>query len=259
LGYLHGIFSIGSLLAPIIAYGLLRHTDWRGVHYAVAAASILSALLISLLARGSGISGAVTALREKTLDIADLAEYMKSKRNLILALTGLLAALAQTGLLAWIVRYMAVRFDAAELGALSISAYWLCATINRFCLSQVIRRAPMKFFAIGAVLYAALLVAGVLSESPVIMTVMVGASGLVSGQFVPGLVSQCAVGYEGKTTLTTSFIMIVMGIGRIVAPLMMAFASTQVSFAFGMMIPAATAIAAAASGWLVVLRSKEQS
>jgi len=253
LGYLHGVFGVGSLLAPLLIFWMLRHMDWRGVHYYVAAFSLLAALFVLLLKLRSGKAGTEEATREKTLSMESLAEYLKNKRSIILAITGFLAAFAQTGLLAWIVRYLAVQFGTDDFGAAALSAYWLGATVNRFCLSQLTARAPWKYFAIGTVLFAALLVAGVMSESPFVLTVMVGASGLVSGQLVPVLVSQSAVGHEGKTTLTTSFILIVMGVGRAAAPLLMAIVSTQISYVAGMMVPAATAIAAGACG-LVTLK-----
>jgi fucose permease len=143
---------------------------------------------------------------------------------------------------------MTIRFDAAELGRLSFSAFWLCATVNRFCLSQIIKRAPVKFFVLGAALHGVLLIVGVFSGSAIVLCVMVGSLGFVGGHFIPVLVSECAVGYEGKTTFTTSFVMFLLGVSRIAAPLLMAFASTRVSFVFGMMIPAASAFAAAACG-----------
>jgi len=145
----------------------------------------------------------------------------------------------------WIVRYMTLRYDAAELGALSITVFWVCATANRFLLAQVIKRAPMKFFALGAFLSAVLVFTGVISGNPVVLCVLMGVLGFCCGHFVPVLVSESAVGYEGRTTFTTSIIMFVMSVGRIVAPIMMAYTSTHISLDLAMMLPVVAALVTA--------------
>ena len=67
---------------------------------------------------------------------------------------------------------------------------------------------------------------------------------------MPVLISQSAAGYEGRTTFTTSIIMFVMCCGRIVAPIMIAYISTQISLTLGMMLPVFAVLAAALCGSL---------
>jgi len=248
LGYLHGFFGVGSLIAPLAVLWLLRFTDWRGVHFAIAALSVVAALFVLILTHGSGKSGAKTASHERTMNKDDLLGYLRDRRVRILAFAGVFSALAMSGVALWIVRYMAVRFDAPELGSLSFSAFWMCATANRFFLSQIVGRAPMKFFILGAVLCGVFVAVGVLSANPIVMCVMAGASGLACGHFVPVLVSESAAGYEGKTSLTTSFVMFIQGASRIAAPIIIAFASVKVSYEFGMMTTVVAAAAAAVCG-----------
>jgi hypothetical protein len=81
---------------------------------------------------------------------------------------------------------------------------------------------------------------------------MVGAIGLSGGHFFPVLISEFAMGYEGKTSFTTSFMMFISGFARIVTPVFIAYTSTQISHAFGIMIPAVAAFVSAGCGWLVV-------
>jgi MFS family permease len=52
VGYLHGLFGVGCLLMPLLIYLMLRHTDWRGIHYILAAVSLMTASAIFLLMRG---------------------------------------------------------------------------------------------------------------------------------------------------------------------------------------------------------------
>jgi len=252
LGYLHGLFGVGSLLTPLLFMWLLRRTDWRGIHYILAAATMLAVLFIYLMVRGRGGKESGPVIREHIFTRADLFEYLRVRRNVVLALSGFFSTLTLTSVMVWIVRYMTLRFGDAELGALAFSAYWMCATVNRFFLAQFIKRAPMKFFVLGAALSGASLLIGILSGNAVILCVMVGVLGFCSGHFMPVLVSECAVGYDGRTTFTTSFLMIVLGVSRIVAPIMMAFLSTHISMVFCMLLPVAAALVASCCGLLVV-------
>jgi predicted MFS family arabinose efflux permease len=243
LGYLHGLFGVGSLLVPIVYIWASRYIDWRGAHYSLAIVSLLVMLMICLISRAKRENGETKALHvhEHLFTKSDLLNYFKVKRNVALVLAGFFSMYAIASVMVWIVRYMALRFDAAELGALSISVYWICSTANRFLLSQIIIRAPMKFLALGAALSGVFILIGVFAGNPIILCVMMGLFGLSSGHFVPVLVSSCAKGYGGKTTFTTSLIMLWMALGRIAAPILIAYVSTRISLTTGMMLPVAAA------------------
>jgi MFS family permease len=249
LGYLHGLFGVGSLSAPLIFIWVQRYIDWRGIHYSLAVASLAVVVLVFILTRKSKNVQAKQTEREHLFTKKDLLAYLRIRRNVALSLAGFFAMFAIACTTIWIVRYMTLRYNAAELGVLSISVYWVCSTLNRFFLTNFIKRAPMKFFALGAALSTVSLLIGIFSGSPVILCVMMGVFGLCSGHFIPVLVSECAIGYEGRTTFTTSFLMFVMCIARIVSPLMIAFVSTQISLTLGMMLPVTAALMTMICGW----------
>jgi predicted MFS family arabinose efflux permease len=250
LGYLHGLFGVGSLLAPLFFIWASRYIDWRGAHYALAAASILVMLFIFIMTRGMSKKGDSHVMREHIITKADLLAYIKVKRNIALALAGFFAMFLIAAVLVWIVRYITLAYYAPEIGALAFSVFWICSTANRFLLAQIIKRAPMMFFTIGALLSAVFLIIGIFSGSPIVMCVMMGLFGFCSGHFIPVLVSECATGYEGRTTFTTSIIMFVMSIARVAAPVIIAFVSTQISLTVGMLFPVAAALLSAGCGWM---------
>ena len=252
LGYLHGLFGVGSLLSPLLLIWALRHTSWRGIHYALAIASLLIMLLVYMLTRGHAGTGEQAMGREQLFTKADLLSYIKSKRNITLALAAFFSMFLIACVTMWIRRYMTLRYDADDLGALSITVFWVCVTANRFLLAQLIKKAPMKFFALGTLLSGVFILIGVFSGNPVVLCVMTGAFGFCSGHFVPVLVSESAVGFEGRTTFTTSIIMFVMSAGRMVAPVTIAFISSQISLTFGMMLPIAAAVLATVFGWFAI-------
>ena len=261
LGFLHGLFGVGSLLTPIIYIWAHRYIDWRGAHYALGIASILVLMMIYLITREKKEKDTVETVhvREHLFTKADLLNYLKIKRNIALVLGGFFGMYAIASIMVWIVRYMTLSYGAAELGALSISVYWICSTANRFLLAQVIKRAPMKFFALGAALSGVFILIGVFSGNPIVLCVMMGLFGFCSGHFIPVLISECAKGYEGKTTFTTSLVMFLMAIARIVCPILIAFVSTQISLTLGMMLPAAAAFLTMTCGLYAIKSEREEA
>jgi len=255
LGFLHGFFGLGSVLSPIIFIWALQHIDWRGIHYSLAILSIVVVITMLVLTRITKKTSEKTTVREKLLTRKDVLAHLKIKRNVVLIIAGYFAMFTIVAVMIWIVRYMTLRHDAAELGALSITIYWICATFNRFFSAHVIKRAPMKFFALGGLLSGVFVFVGVLSGNPIFFMVMLGFFGLCSGHFIPVLVREFARGYEDKTTFTTSLLMFAMGAARITAPIMMAFLGTQISLTLGMMLPVLTALITMTCG-LIVYKSK---
>jgi len=257
LGYLHGLFGVGALLAPLIFMLALNFTDWRGIHHGLTGISLLIMVFIFFLARGiGGNKQQATAVREHLFTASDLMAYLRVRRNVALSLAGLFSMFAISAILIWLVRYMTLRFDAESIGLLSVTVYWVCATINRFLFAKFVKNSSMLLVTIGAVLSGVAVFFGIASGNPIVLCVMMGVFGFCSGHFIQVLVAECAAGYEGRTSFTTSFLMLVMCIARIGAPVIMAFVGTQISLSGGMMIPAVACLLTAAFSWYAVKASK---
>ena len=238
LGYLHGIFGIGALIAPLAFMLALRFTDWRGIFYVLTGFSLLVMIFLFFLTRGLGGDKKQTStIREHLFTSSDLLAYLRVRRNVLLSLAGLFSMFTISAVLIWIVRYMTLRFDAENIGLISVTIYWICATVNRFLFAKFVKKASMSLFTLGAILSGAAIFIGVASGNPIVLCVMMGVFGFCSGHFVQVLVAEAAVGYEGRTSFTTSFLMFIMCIARIIAPVTMAFVGTQISLFVGMMIP----------------------
>ncbi len=250
LGYLHGLFGVGSLLMPMVALQLLGWMSWRGVFYVMAGVLLVGiSLLIGLSLRVRG-SEAEQATQEKVLGLSDVKEYLKTPRNAAVLAAAIFAVSSQTGALMWIVRYMTLRFDAEALGVASLSAYWICATLNRFSVTRL-RVRPLRIFTVGAALAAVCLGLGVLSGSAWGMCVAMGGFGLLTGHFMQVLFGEAAMGYEGRTTFPTAVLSVVLGIARSAMPLVMAAVSASLSAEISMLIPAVACLGAVLAGLLM--------
>ncbi len=241
LGYLHATFGIGSLLIPLIVTALSPIIRWRGIYYLTGGLMTAAMIVILLLTKRGDAKTAIVETPEKPLKTADIFAYLKNTHNILLLLAGAMAAASQTGLFVWIVRYMTVRHDAAALGTFSISLFWICATINRVFISKI-RVDRMILFFVGAGLSALTVLIGVLVGSPILMVVMAGLTGLVTGHFMPVIFGECARGYEGNTTMTTSVCIFLMGIARTLTPLLIAFLSSVYTVSAGMLVTSALSL-----------------
>jgi len=256
LGYLHGLFGVGSLIAPIAFMLALRFFDWRGIHYALAGFSLVIMVFVFLLTRNYGDKQQSAAVREDLFTLADLRAYLRVRRNVALLLAGMFSMFALSAAMIWIVRYMTLRFDAEDIGLLSVTVYWVCATVNRFLFARFVKKPSMLFVTFGAILSGVAVFIGVVSGNPIVMLIMMGVFGFCSGHFIQILVGECAAGYEGRTSFTTSFLMLSMCIARIFAPVTMAFVGTQISLSGGMVIPSIACFLVAGFGWYAV-KSKQ--
>lgn len=244
LGLLHGIFGIGSLLAPLAIQWMLGVTSWRWVNVALAALTAVAMVMVAFAGKNGKKAQMFGKGQEERLSFAQVGEYLKNGRTVLLLVCGAMTAMFQTGVLCWIARYMLLAHDAEALGASCLTIYWVAATVNRFFAPRLKAR-PLKLVMLGAVLASAFLVLGILGNNAVLMCVCVGLLGLTTGHFMPMVVSECAEGYQGSTTLTTSVVMFVMGITRVIVPVLMAALTDIVSVHVGMGVPAVSGILAA--------------
>lgn len=244
LGLLHGIYGIGSLLAPLAIQWLLLAMAWQSVLCCIAGLILLAMVLVALARKGAGRTDIQKSVQEERLTPRQVWAYLKNGRNLLLLGCAALTTMVQAGVNCWIVRYMFLAYDQAALGATCLTIYWIAATINRF-LAPRLRVKPLVMLSGGALLSALFLSVGIFSGSAIVMCVCMGLVGLVTGHFIPMIVSVSAEGYHGSTTLTTSMSMFVMGIVRVVLPLAMAALTDSVSVAAGMSLPAIAGVLAA--------------
>lgn len=253
LSLLHGLFGVGSLLAPLLMQALLLGISWRGVFFVTGGMTAAAMVSVALARCGVKRLNGFQQVQEARLSWRELGGYLRNRRNLLLLACGAMCALVQTGLTCWIVRYMLLVHNDSALGASCLTAYWVAATVNRF-LAPRLRVRPLLLILGGGALSAVLLSLGILSGSAVVMCLCFGLLGLVTGHFMPMMVAECARGYQGSTTLTTSAYMFVTGIARVVVPLLMAAVSDAVSVQAGMFLPAVAGVLAALMG-AVALRN----
>ncbi len=244
LNLLHGFFGVGGLITPLLITWVINRSGWRSAYIvaAVICALIILIFVSVVIRKRSHVQGVSTAA-EKPITGEMFRGYISNRRNLMLLAATIFYAASQLGLINWIVRYMSVRFDAADLGSIGMSAYWICAAICRMFCSRL-PFAPHKMLVAGSIGAGVFHAIGILSGSAVVMIICSGLVGLVSGLCIPVLVSEAAIGNEDRTALSTSALFLLMGLSRMLMPLLMGAVAAN-SIVVSMLLPAAAALVAA--------------
>lgn len=262
MGALHGSFGIGAFVSPFIIQAFLGTMVWRHVYFIIAAIMALGILYFVIQTRRDGGHVTVASIDEPKLRWKEVTGYLKNRYNLFLIGGGIMYSATLACLSLWIVHYMTESFEPAtvlwmklqpvEMGAAALSIMWLFSTISRFFASRI-RLRPLKLFVIGIASISVLQALGVLLNDPLVLIVVFGAVGLLSGQCMPNLLNEVNQKYPGRTSLPTSVMMFMMCIARILMPLLVGYVMAVSTEAMGMLLPAASSLLGAVLS-LIALR-----
>ena len=255
LGLLHGGFGVGSLISPLLITALFAVITWRGVSFVMGAVvAVTGVAFLAILSRSQRNTPA--SAPEQPLTFAATRSFLTKRKNVLMLISGMLYAITQSGLLIWLVRYMTLQYGAETLGSTALSIYWVCATLSRFFAPRLPMR-PLKLFVLGALLSCVFQTVGVLSGSPIVMCVMVGIIGLVTGHCVPMLLSEITRGQQGNSALAASATLVSMCFMRILVPVGMGAIAGAVNISVAMLTPAVSGALAGILA-LVVLRHEKR-
>ena len=87
---------------------------------------------------------------------------------LVLLLSMILGAMAQNGVVVWVVRYVPSCLKNPGLSPLCLSVFWVTTAVSRVAVPRL-RIQPLKFLAYGSVLAGMIWVLGVFSEKGILM------------------------------------------------------------------------------------------
>ena len=244
LGFLHGGFGVGGLIAPLLIGSLLAVVSWHTVSYLMSALIALAAIVFSVLLT-SAKKGVPAPEKEQPLTRAGIKAFLFQKKNALMLLATMLYAVTQAGFLVWIVRYMTLQYQAESLGSIALSLYWVFGTLSRFFAPRLKIR-PLVLFLLGVALTGVFQTIGVLSGSAVVMCIMGALIGLVSGHCVPMMLSIASRENPGQSSLVASSFLVSIYATNSLSPLLMGALASWTSLNVMMLAPAASAVLAVA-------------
>ncbi|HML68907.1 MAG TPA: MFS transporter [Clostridia bacterium] len=247
LGFLHGGFGVGGLLAPLLIGALLAAVSWHTVSYLMGAL-IAAAVIVFFFLLTAAKKGVPAPEKEQRLTFAAVKAFLFHRKNALMLLATVFYAASQTGFLVWIVRYMTLQYNAESLGSVALSLYWVFGTISRVFAPRLKIR-PLVLFLLGVVLTCVFQAIGVLSGSAVIMCIAGAAIGLVSGHCVPMILSVASEDNPGSSSLIASSFLVSIYATNSISPLFMGALASWTSLNTMMLAPA---VSAALSGIVVI-------
>lgn len=251
LGMLHGGFGVGGLIAPLLIGALLSVVSWHGVSFLMSGLIALAGFVFFLLLAAAK-KGVPEPAKEQPLTLSGVKTFLFKRKNMWMLLATVLYAGSQAGFLVWIVRYMTLQYHAETLGTLALSLYWVFGTLSRFFAPRLKIR-PLVLYLLGVLLTFVFQTIGVFSGSAIVMCVMGGVIGLVSGHCVPMILSEASSDNPGNSSLIASSFLVCIFATNSVSPLLMGTLASLFGLNVMMLAPAVCALLAALVV-LVVLR-----
>ena len=243
LGFLHGGYGVGGLLAPLLIGALLSSVSWHTVSYLMAGLIALAAVVFFLLLTAAK-KGVPAPEKEQRLTFAAAKTFLLHRKNALMLLATMLYAASQAAFSVWIVRYMTLQYNAESLGSIALSLYWVFGTISRVFAPRLKIR-PLVLFLIGVVLTCVFQAVGVLSGSAVIMCIAGAAIGLFSGHCVPMILSVASAENPGNSSLIASSFLISIYATNSVSPVFLGALASWTNLNTMMLAPAIFAALAA--------------
>ena len=247
LGVMHGIFGLGGFTLPLLLHRLLQAVSWRMAYRIISL--ICFVLVVQFLLTTRSVRKEIPAVSrlEKSRDSGKSGAFLRSPHFLLLLLAMILAAMAQNGILVWVIRYVQTVLGNENLAPLCLSFFWVCSTVSRIFVPYLPVR-PLTFLAVGSLVSALSWLAGIALGNPAVMLFVCMIAGLSSGCGMPVLLGEGARISSGNTGLVTNMLMIIKTIGQILMPVIVSTAVVAVGFTNAMRL---TGILFAADGLVI--------
>jgi MFS family permease len=249
LSLMHGIASIGCVVAPMIAGGITQSgMPWQNVYTAMSGFFLLVLILYTvtwLFTRKSlkAVKAAQSVHREK-----GVAKRFVRDKNVWVAVgfTALFGGF-QSGILVWVSQYFKDVFGSGQIAAgLALTAYWLGAGIVRllFGLTPLRKTATQPLAIYGSVISGLLLIIGVLTQNYYAMMICVFFAGCANAPVLPRTMGLVSSWYRSHSGLASSAVFSSLYLAYAFVPLLMGALAAAWGLHALMLVPAACSILA---------------
>ena len=257
MNVLHMFFSIGALLGPIAARGIMgTGVSWRGVYLASAGLYVGVVLLASIRLRRY-----VQFEPMPTIAVPDHAAGQSEPRTgqpaqrghtrravALLAAALFFYAIHQIGVSTWTPFFMEnVREAAPAIASAALSVYWVGIMVGRFIASRAVERRGPRLLLIAGSFGSAAASAVVAAAVPVpVVIAALLVAGMLSGATIPLAYS---LGYRltrSRLGALTAVLSLVMLAGRFLGPWVIGIIADAYGMRLAMLLPALALLAVGA-------------
>ncbi len=255
LGALHAFSGLGAMVTPLFITWVRSWNTWQ-VSYRlmalVAAIPFCWFLFMCFYMKKRIVTQETEDVR---LSVQDVKNYLTRKENLGVMAAMMFYNMFFNGFIVWVTLYASRVLDAGSLSAYPLAVFWIFGATSRFFAPRT-GISNRKLFLIGTPLGGVILLIGVLLRSPMGLIICCGLCGLVTAPGIPTLVSIACEGYEDRSGLPSSLLVITQYIGSTISPMAMAAISAAASLQESMIFTACCAFVSTAFGLLLVKKNR---
>ena len=246
MNLLHGVYGLGGLLGPVILK-ILKANDfaWNEMLLATGVIALAASAIYIASAAFAGEPGSIQPEGDRQIKLTDIIRFLKERKKQTLFVCAFLYGAHQIGITVWMTRYVSDYLGEPELGALTLSVFWVCVAVSRLVF-------PVFGWKQGDIIWAGNLISGlailvgVVIGDGGIMVGCVGISGLAEGMILPSALDMACHWTMENTTLGSNMVLLAHYAGFIVTPMVIGAVISVASVSAGMILPALLSLAAAA-------------
>ena len=235
---LHAVFGSAGILSPI-AYRALMDAGlaWNRIYWILCAFG--AAALAYIAPTGARWAREAERADAARVSLAEMGRFVRDRGRALILLAIFLYGAYLSGVTVWIDRYVSVTLGRADLGALSLSLFWLGLTASRL-ISPLIRLRPTTLIRIACYATSAILAVGIAASNAAFLCAAGAVAGLFSGAIIPLLLHVACRQYPSNTLLATTFLFLALYSAQSVFPPMMGYIESVGGLRLAMLVcPAA--------------------
>ncbi|HHU63569.1 MAG TPA: MFS transporter [Clostridiales bacterium] len=241
LNLLHTFFGVGAFIGPLFSSLLIE----QGVHWNVVfrilgiVCGVLLVLFIIIT-----YTMPVNTREGSQEDSKNVLKLFAIPKMWILGIIMLLYTAHQGGISTWLPTYMETSLKSTPLlSGMGLSVFWIGIILGRLACSKLTQRfSPKKLIIWGGLAGGIVLTLGLLTNSPMVLIITAGLSGLLSGAFIPLLITIGCGWYPQNSGAVSSILFLKFSISRMLFPWLMGIIAEVSNFRLGMLITSITLI-----------------
>ena len=240
MGALHAMFGIGGMISPVLMGSLMKGgLQWNQVYLVVAGVGAAFALFV--LPVGRGWMRDVTDGKTETLKLSGgmLKKFFGSREQIFLLISVLMYAYYLGGVTVWTERYIDLELHNAQLGAITLSAFWMGMTVCRL-LAPMLKISPLRYIQVSGGASAVVLAAGILSGNAYVMCGAAVITALLAGAVIPMILHVSCERFSENTMLATTAVLLCVYAGQALGPAVIGQMEGALSIGAGLLTCALT-------------------
>ena len=218
MGALHAVFGIGGVISPVVMGALMKGgLEWNQVYLVLGCAGAALSLYVFPVGRGWMRDASEEKTGSLRLSGAMLRRFLCSREQALMLISVLMYAYYLGGVTVWSERFIDIELHNGQLGAITLSLFWLGMTACRL-LAPFVKVSPVRYIQAATLISAAVLTGGIRSGNAYVMCAAAVITALLAGAVIPMILHVSCERFSENTLLATTAILLCVYAGQALGP-----------------------------------------